>query len=442
MTEPLLIGLIILVVIAIILLITLLTRSSRTPFVQFESKFASLEKTLERNERLVNGEIAKNREETSSNSRQAREELNQSVHSFNESVLMRMAEIASLQRNQLDIFAIQLGSLTKTNDQKLEQLRKTVEERLLLLQQDNSQKLEQMRATVDEKLKATLEHRLGESFKLVSERLEAVHKGLGEMQTLASGVGDLKKVLTNVKTRGIWGEIQLGNLLEQILTIEQYATNVVTKVGSNDRVEFAIKLPARDGQDSIIWLPIDAKFPIEDYERLIEAQEQANLPRIEELGKSLENRIKLEGKTIRDKYLDSPNTTDFGILFLPVEGLYAEVLRRPGLCELLQREYKVIISGPTTLAALLNSLQMGFRTLAIEKRSSEVWHLLGAVKTEFGKFVEILEKTQKKLQEASNTIETATRKSRTIARKLKDVQTLPAHEAESLLGRGTESDNS
>ena len=355
---------------------------------------------------------------------------------------MRMAEIASLQRNQLDIFAIQLGSLTKTNDQKLEQLRKTVEERLLLLQQDNSQKLEQMRATVDEKLKATLEHRLGESFKLVSERLEAVHKGLGEMQTLASGVGDLKKVLTNVKTRGIWGEIQLGNLLEQILTIEQYATNVVTKVGSNDRVEFAIKLPARDGQDSIIWLPIDAKFPIEDYERLIEAQEQANLPRIEELGKSLENRIKLEGKTIRDKYLDSPNTTDFGILFLPVEGLYAEVLRRPGLCELLQREYKVIISGPTTLAALLNSLQMGFRTLAIEKRSSEVWHLLGAVKTEFGKFVEILEKTQKKLQEASNTIETATRKSRTIARKLKDVQTLPAHEAESLLGRGTESDNS
>ncbi|SPF33357.1 DNA recombination protein RmuC homolog [Candidatus Desulfosporosinus infrequens] len=442
MTEPLLIGLIILVVIAIILLITLLTRSSRTPFVQFESKFASLEKTLERNERLVNGEIAKNREETSTNSRQAREELNQSVHSFNESVLMRMAEIATLQRNQLDIFATQLGSLTKTNDQKLEQLRKTVEERLLLLQQDNSQKLEQMRATVDEKLKATLEHRLGESFKLVSERLEAVHKGLGEMQTLASGVGDLKKVLTNVKTRGIWGEIQLGNLLEQILTPEQYATNVITKVGSNDRVEFAIKLPARDGQDSIIWLPIDAKFPIEDYERLIEAQDQANLPRIEELGKSLENRIKLEGKTIRDKYLDSPNTTDFGILFLPVEGLYAEVLRRPGLCELLQREYKVIISGPTTLAALLNSLQMGFRTLAIEKRSSEVWHLLGAVKTEFGKFVEILEKTQKKLQEASNTIETATRKSRTIARKLKDVQTLPAHEAESLLGQGTESDDS
>ena len=436
MTEQLLIGLIIFVGIVIILLIILLTRSSQTPFVQFESKFVSLEKNLERNERLVNGEISKNREESNSNARQVREELNQSVHSFNESILARMAEIANLQRNQLDIFATQLGSLTKTNDQKLEQVRKTVEERLLLIQQDNGQKLDQMRATVDEKLSATLEQRLGESFKLVSERLDAVHKGLGEMQTLASGVGDLKKVLTNVKTRGIWGEIQLGNLLEQILTPEQYATNVLTKAGSNDRVEFAIKLPARDGHDSIIWLPIDAKFPMEDYERLIEAQDQANLPRIEELGKSLENRIKLEGKTIRDKYIDPPNTTGFGILFLPVEGLYAEVLRRPGLCELLQREYKVVITGPTTLAALLNSLQMGFRTLAIEKRSSEVWTLLSAVKTEFGKFVEVLEKTQKKLHEASNTIETATRKSRTIARKLKDVQTLPSHEAESLLEQG------
>ena len=441
MTEQLLIGLIILVGIAIILLIILLTRSSQTPFVQLENKFVSLEKNLERNERLVNGEISKSREESNSNARQVREELNQSVHAFNESILARMADIANLQRNQLDIFATQLGSLTKTNDQKLEQLRKTVEERLLLIQQDNGHKLDQMRATVDEKLSATLEQRLGESFKLVSERLEAVHKGLGEMQTLASGVGDLKKVLTNVKTRGIWGEIQLGNLLEQILTPEQYATNVATRAGSNDRVEFAIKLPARDGHDSIIWLPIDAKFPMEDYERLIEAQDQANLPRIEELGKSLENRIKLEGKTIRDKYIDPPNTTDFGILFLPVEGLYAEVLRRPGLCEILQREYKVVVTGPTTLAALLNSLQMGFRTLAIEKRSSEVWNLLSAVKTEFGKFVEVLEKTQKKLQEASNTIETATRKSRTIARKLKNVQTLPAHEAESLLEQETQSED-
>lgn len=442
MTESLLIEfiLIILVVIAIILLIMVLFRSSRNPLVPFESKFISLEKNMERNERLVNGEIAKNREESNNNARQVREELNQSVRSFNDSVLARMAEIANLQHNQLDIFATQLGSLTKTNEIKLEQMRKTVEERLLILQQDNGHKLDQMRATVDEKLSSTLEQRLGESFKLVSERLEAVHKGLGEMQTLASGVGDLKKVLTNVKTRGIWGEIQLGNLLEQILTLDQYCSNVATKAGSNDRVEFAIKIPARDGQNTILWLPIDAKFPIEDYERLIEAQDQANLPRIEELGKSLENRIKLEGKTIRDKYIDPPNTTDFGILFLPVEGLYAEVLRRPGLCDFLQREYKVTITGPTTLAALLNSLQMGFKTLAIEKRSSEVWNLLSAVKTEFGKFVEILEKTQKKLQEASNTIDTATRKSRTIARKLKNVQTLPIHEAESLLEQGTENE--
>ncbi|WP_128751457.1 DNA recombination protein RmuC [Desulfosporosinus sp. HMP52] len=442
MTEPIFwieLILIAMVGIAIILLIILLTRS-RNPYAKLENKFNLMEKNLERNERLVNGEIAKNREETSLNAKQIREELNQSVRSFNDSVLSRMSEIANLQGNQLDIFSNQMNSLTKTNDLKLEQMRKTMEERLLLIQQDNSQKLDLMRATVDEKLSATLEQRLGESFKLVSDRLEAVHKGLGEMQTLASGVGDLKKVLTNVKTRGIWGEIQLGNLLEQILTPEQYACNVATKSGSNDRVEFAIKLPARDGQNNIIWLPIDAKFPIEDYERLIEAQDQANLPRIEELGKALENRIKLEGRTIRDKYIDPPCTTDFGILFLPVEGLYAEVIRRPGLCELLQREYKVIITGPTTLAALLNSLQMGFKTLAIEKRSSEVWNLLSAVKTEFGKFVDILEKTQKKLQEASNTIDTATRKSRTIARKLKDVQTLPAGEAEVMLEQESEQD--
>ncbi|AET67606.1 hypothetical protein Desor_1995 [Desulfosporosinus orientis DSM 765] len=435
MTEPfsLELILIILAAITIILLIILLSRVARNPLKNFESQFAGLEKNLERNERLVNGEIAKNREEWSSNSRQMREEVNQSVRLFNDSVLARMSEIANLQRNQLDIFAAQLGDLAKTNNLKLEQMRNTIEERLLLLQKDNSHKLDLMRATVDEKLSATLEQRLGESFKLVSERLDAVHKGLGEMQTLASGVGDLKKVLTNVKTRGVWGEIQLGNLLEQILTPEQYACNVATKAGSNDRVEFAIKLPARDGQNNTIWLPIDAKFPMEDYERLVEAQDQLDHLGIEEFGKSLETRIKHEGKTIHDKYIDPPNTTDFGILFLPVEGLYAEVLRRPGLCELLQREYKVIITGPTTLAALLNSLQMGFKTLAIEKRSSEVWDLLGAVKTEFGKFVDILEKTQKKLQEASNTIDTATRKSRTIARKLKDVQTLPAQEAAFML---------
>jgi DNA recombination protein RmuC len=403
-----------------------------------DNKLTLLEKGLERQERVFQEEIARNREEGNANSRLAREEMSQSLKGFNDSVLSRMAEIANLERNQLDIFARQMNNLTQTNEQKLELLRKTVEERLQALQQDNAQKLELMRSTVDEKLTSTLEQRLGDSFKLVSERLELVHKGLGEMQTLASGVGDLKKVLSNVKTRGTWGEIQLGNLLEQVLTLEQYATNVITKSDSNDRVEYAIKLPAKDGKDGIVYLPIDAKFPMEDYERLLEAQDQVNLPRIEEVGKALENRIKAEAKTIREKYIDPPNTTDFGILFLPVEGLYAEVLRRPGLCETLQREYKVVITGPTTIAALLNSLQMGFRTLAIERRSSEVWNLLGAVKTEFGKFVEILEKTQKKLQEASNTIDTATKKSRTIERKLKSVQTLPLEETTILLAAGEE----
>jgi DNA recombination protein RmuC len=435
MADSIFIVLIVLVCICIALLVLLLFRTQKNSVVHLEKNFDVLEKSIDRNERLVYGEISKNREESTLNARQVREELIQSVHSFNDSVLTRMSEVATLQRNQLEIFSNQLASLTKNNDLKLERLRQTVEERLFQIQKDNAQKLDQMRATVDEKLSSTLEQRLGESFRLVSERLEAVHKGLGEMQTLASGVGDLKKVLSNVKTRGIMGEIQLGNLLEQVLTPEQYGINVITKSGSNDRVEYAIKLPARDGHDSILWLPIDAKFPLEDYERLIDAQDVADFSRIEELGKSLETRIKLEAKSIHDKYIDPPNTTDFGILFLPVEGLFAEVLRRPGLCELLQRDYKVIITGPTTLAALLNSLQMGFRTLAIEKRSSEVWNLLGAVKSEFGKFVEILEKTQKKLQEASNTIDSATRKSRTIVRKLKTVQSLPTDEADLLLGK-------
>ena len=319
----------------------------------------------------------------------------------------------------------QLTQLTTINEQKIDKMRETVEGRLKSLQEDNNQKLEKMRETVDEKLHTTLEKRLGESFKLVSERLEEVHKGLGEMQALASGVGDLKKVLTNVKTRGTWGQVQLENLLDQILTPEQYAKNVVTKRDSNDNVEFALKLPGKDG---IVWLPIDAKFPTEDYQRLVDAQEQGNLILIEEVGKALENRIKSEAKDIKEKYLDPPYTTDFGILFLSTEGLYAEILRRPGLYECLLRDYKVAITGPTTIAAFLNSLQMGFRTLAIEKRASEVWELLGVVKTEFSRFGDILDKTHKKLQEASNTIEDAAKKSRTIERKLRNVQALPAVE--------------
>jgi DNA recombination protein RmuC len=291
-----------------------------------------------------------------------------------------------------------------------------------------------MRETVDEKLHATLEKRLGESFKIVSERLEQVHKGLGEMQTLAVGVGDLKKVLSNVKTRGILGEIQLGNILEQILTPDQYAKNVATKKGSRENVEYAIKLPGRDDSGEVVYLPLDSKFPLEHYHLLVDAYEHGDHAAIEKVTKLLENTIKKCAKDIRDKYLDPPNTTDFGIMFLPVEGLYAEVVRRPALFEVLQRDYKITIAGPTTLAAILNSLQMGFRTLAIEKRSSEVWMLLGAVKTEFGKFGAILERTHKQLQTASNTIEDAAKKSRTIERKLMNVQGLPSQEAVGLIG--------
>jgi DNA recombination protein RmuC len=389
----------------------------------------------DRLERLLREEMAQNREESASNNKLSREEMSGSLRDFSEAQLKRMMDIGSMQKNQLDIFSEQLKTMTQTNEQKLEHLRETVESKLRHIQEDNSQKLEQMRATVDEKLHETLEKRLGESFKIVSERLELVHKGLGEMQTLASGVGDLKKVLTNIKTRGTFGEIQLGNLLEQILTPEQYEGNVITKKGSNDRVEFAIKLPGRNEvKDQTLWLPIDAKFPQEDYLRLLEAQEQGNPAQVEEASKRLERIIKEMAKNIRDKYLDPPQTTDFGIMFLPTEGLYAEVLRRTGLFELLQREYKVSVTGPTTLAALLNSLQMGFRTLAIEKRSSEVWAVLGAVKTEFSNFGTILDKTQKKLQEASNTIENAARRSRVIEKKLKTVQEIPTGEAQKLLG--------
>ncbi|AHF07093.1 DNA recombination protein RmuC [Desulfitobacterium metallireducens] len=438
MTETLLIVSTGLTVLCIFLLLILWNKMTHLNFSQLENRLDYLEKNLERHNSVLLQEVAQNRQETSNNARMTREEQNQSLKRFNDSVLTQMSEISNIQQNQLDSFARQMNHLTQSNEQKLELLRKTVEEQLLHLQQDNAQKLEQMRVTVDEKLTSTLEQRLGESFKLVSERLEMVHKGLGEMQTLASGVGDLKKVLTNVKTRGIWGEVQLGNLLEQVLTPEQYALNVATKPGSNDRVEFAIKIPAKDGDNNTVWLPIDAKFPLEDYERLQDAQDKGDLSLVEETSKALENRIKSEAKSIHSKYIDPPHTTDFGILFLPIEGLYAEVLRRPGLCDLLQRDYKVVITGPTTLAALLNSLQMGFRTLAIEKRSSEVWNLLGAVKTEFGKFIEILEKTQKKLQEASHTIETATKKSRTIERKLKTVQTLPIEESTVLLASNSE----
>jgi DNA recombination protein RmuC len=419
--------------IIIFLLIIVMFRTGKFRQQEFTNHLMSIEKSIERVERAINDEMAKNRSENNLVARALREEVANTLSNLNESILKRMNENTRSQLAQLETFSQQLQGLTQMNEQKLERMRETVEKQLHMLREDNGSKLEEMRKTVDEKLNQTLEKRLGESFKLVSERLEMVHRGLGEMQTLASGVGDLKRVLSNVKTRGIWGEIQLENLLEQILTIEQYAKNVATKPGSNDRVEFAIKLPGRDTQESIVWLPIDAKFPQEDYQRLLEAQDQANAVLAEEAAKALENRIKGEAKDIANKYVCVPHTTEFAILFLPIEGLYAEVLRRPGLCDTIMRNYKVIIAGPTTLSALLNSLQMGFRTLAVEKRSSEVWSLLGVVKTEFGKFGDLLDKTHKKLQEASNSIDVAARKSRTIERKLKNVQELPQDEALDLL---------
>lgn len=424
-----------------ILLIVLLKRSPDAKLLQLETQLSSLEKNQDRTERSLKEEIAKNREETASNSKQLREEVSNSLRSFNDSLLKQMTSISELQEGRFNTFSGQLASLTQTNEQKLENMRGTVEERLRLLQEDNTKKLDKMRETVDEKLHATLERRLGESFKLVSERLEMVHKGLGEMQNLAVGVGDLKKVLSNVKTRGILGEIQLGNILEQILTAEQYAKNVATKKGSREHVEFAIKLPGKDDSGDVVFLPLDAKFPREHYDALIAAYEHGDPAAVEESAKLLEGNIKKFAKDIKDKYIDPPHTTDFGIMFLPVEGLYAEVVRRPGLIETLQRDFKIIITGPTTLAALLNSLQMGFRTLAIEKRSSEVWMLLGAVKTEFGKFGDILDKTQKKLKEATDTIDDAAKKSRTIEKKLKKVQELPSPEPISLLGNIEEAES-
>jgi len=350
-----------------------------------------------------------------------RREQAEALKAVGDSLDRRLAQQAQMQRSSLE-------QLSQSNEVKLERVRSVVENRLQLMQKDNNEKLEVMRATVDEKLHATLERRLGESFKHVSERLEQVHKGLGEMQTLASGVGDLKKVLTNVKTRGTWGEVQLGNLLEQIMTPAQYDRNVAVKKRSSERVEFAIKLPNGPDEDTPLWLPIDAKYPVEDYQRLLNARDAGDAELIESLGKDLVARIKSEARDIRDKYIAPPETTDFAILYVPIEGLYAEVTQRPGLQEQLQREYRVMVAGPNTIAALLNSLQMGFRTLAIEKRSSEVWHILAAVKADFGKFGDLLEKTQKKLQEASNNIETAATKSRVVARKLDKVQDLPVGE--------------
>ncbi|MGD9044459.1 MAG: DNA recombination protein RmuC [Desulfobacterales bacterium] len=424
----LLVGLILAVV--LVLLIILVRRRE----IKSQDFFETLKKQEALTERMVRDEFGRNRQESAGSARLAREEIGSTLKFSSDSQLKQLREIAGMQKDQLDSFSRQLLEMTRLNQEKLETMRNTVETQLRTLQEDNSRRLEQMRAVVDEKLQSTLEKRLADSFKQVSERLEQVYKGLGEMRSLATGVGDLKKVLTNVKTRGTWGEIRLSHILEQILTPDQYEVNVATKKASSERVEFAIKLPGQDShKEKIVWLPIDSKFPQEDYQRLLDAQEAADKVLAEKSVKNLEIRIKAEAKAIREKYIDPPHTTDFGIMFLPVEGLYAEVLRRPGLCDNLQRDYRIVVTGPTTLAALLNSLQMGFRTLAIEKRSSEVWELLGAVKTQFGKFGEVLAKTKKKLQEASNTIDQAETRTRVIERKLSKVQELPQTDSAKLM---------
>ena len=495
MTNILLLMALVLMVVAVILLLMLFRKASQADSATLGSRLDAFEKAQERTERSVREEVAKSREELSKAAREQRQELTEAFKTFGDSVVQRMTDVASLQKGQLDAFSDQLasfakasgerldgvraesatgakqlreevvvtlksisetmaktmrdlaiaenvqlealssviGKLSDSNEKKLETIRVTVENKLQSIQNDNAKQLDQMRQTVDEKLQGTLEKRLGESFKQVSERLEQVHKGLGEMQILATGVGDLKKVLTNVKMRGGWGEVQLGAMLEQVLNPDQFATNVATKDGG-ERVEFAIKLPGQGtSMDETVWLPIDAKFPVEDYQRLVEAQERADVEGVEIAGKQLENRVKACARDISEKYLNPPKTTDFGILYLPIEGLFAEAIRRIGLTEVTQREHRIVIAGPTTLWSILNSLQMGFRTLTIQKRSSEVWNLLAAVKTEWTKYGDVLEAVQKKLQQASDTIEKAKTRSRAVGRKLKDVQELPAGEVTALL---------
>ena len=405
---------------------------------------AALQRSAERMQQLER-EL---RREISESSRSARQELTQNLATFQQALVQQGAEATRTQNAQIDAFGQQLALLQKTlsdtlttqlsgvsesNARRMNEIRETLEKQLAQLQTTNSAKLDEMRATVDEKLQATLQTRLGESFKQVADRLEQVHKGLGEMQTLAQGVGDLKHLLTNVKTRGIFGEAQLAGLLEQVFVTDQYAAQVATRPGSKNVVDFAIKLPGRSEHGEPLWLPIDAKFPNEDYERLLDAQGRADALGAEVAGRALELRIRLEAKSIAEKYVEPPHTTDFAILFLPTEGLYAEVLRRPGLMEALQREHRITLAGPTTLLAMLSSLQMGFRTLALEKRSSEVWQVLGAVKTEFGKFGDVLAKVKSQTETVLKTLDSAETRSRAMGRALKKVQALPETEVQALI---------
>ncbi len=403
-------------------------------------QFEAFVRSVADHERGVRSDLAAARDEYAATGTRLREELaaalarqQQGLAQQQQGMAQQLSAMGGQQQDQLKAIGERIGQLTQSSEARLEALRKTIEERLDLLRQENAHKLDQMRATVDEKLQTTLEQRLGASFKHVSERLELVHRGLGEMQTLAAGVGDLKRVLTNVKSRGTWGEVQLGALLGDLLTPAQYAQNVATRPGSVERVEYAVKFPGRSDDGAPCWLPIDAKFPLEDWQRLQDAIENADPVAVEVSRKALDQFFKVQAKMIRDKYVEPPHTTDFAILFVPTEGLFAEAMARPGLGDALQRDFRVTLAGPTNLAAILNSFQLGFRTLAIEKRSTEVWRVLGAVKTEFGRFGDILAKTKDKLDQVGKTLDEAGRKSTTIARKLRDVEALPESEADRLL---------
>ncbi len=389
---------------------------------QNNAQFERLEREIRQ---ALAQELNQTRQEQSQGAALVRQELGQTL----------TQTLGVLQQTLSQQITQQLGQVSETNVRRLSEVRDVLDKQLESLQKNNAAKLDEMRETVDEKLQATLQAGLGESFKQVADRLEQVHKGLGEMQQLAQGVGDLKHLLTNVKTRGIFGEAQLGALIEQIFVAEQYAAQVATRPNSRERVDYAIKMPGRGmaGEQAVLWLPIDAKFPTEDFERLLDAQERADAPAAEIAGKALEMRIRAEAKSISEKYIEPPHTTDFAILFLPSEALYAEVLRRAGLMDILQREYRVTLAGPTTLLAMLNSLQMGFRTLALEKRSSEVWQVLGAVKTEFGKFGDVLAKVKAQTQTVLNTIDSAETRSRAMGRALKSVEAMPDAEAQKLL---------
>lgn len=453
--------LIVLIFLSIINMLLWFIRKPKIDTSTLPSEMAKVVQEVAKIDTLVRTEFAINRDEIQKHSRASRQELNTSVsetsrslnellhttakenrlelanglRSFEDKFTSNVKDFNELQRQKFSDFSLKQEQIRQDTEARLEKIRETVEHKLRLLQEDNSKRLEEMRNTVDEKLQSTLEKRFNDSFTMISERLELVHKGLGEMQTLANSVGDIKKVMTNVKSRGILGEYQLANILEDLLTNEQYEKNVKTKAGSGAIVEFAIKLPNNNNVEKALWLPVDSKFPKEDYEALVDAYDEGNAEKIDELKKSFRSAIIKNAKDIKEKYIDPPNTTEYGIMFLPFESLYAEVLRSPGLFELLQKDYKITITGPTTLSALLSSLQMGFRTLAIERRSSEVWDLLGVVKTEFGKFGTVLEKTKKKLQEATNTIDQAGVRSRAIERQLRKVQELPHPEAQQKIER-------